>query len=230
MSVTPPLPSPSSTGGNATGEETRARLLAAATDVFLADGFRAARVQDIAQRAGLRLSAINYHFQGKEGLYLAVLQHHAALALAQAPLQPPQGDLPLEARFRHAIQALVMRLLDEDSPSRIARLMLRELVNPTAALDLMIERFSLPQAAIMRTLLREILGPRVPEVVLSRSLVSLFGQCVIYIFGQPMVRRVAPEVLAEPRRLDQLARHVADFSWGGLHALRRQWESSDAES
>lgn len=212
---------------NATGEETRARLLAAATEVFLADGFRAARVQDIARRASLRLSAINYHFAGKEGLYLAVLQHHAELAMRQAPLQPPQPGLPLDARFRHAVRALVARLLDQSSPSRIARLMLREMVNPTAALDVMIERFSLPQAQQIRGLLREVLGPAVPEIVLSRALVSLFGQCVVYIFGQPMLRRVAPEVLDDPQRLPQLAQHVADFSWAGLQALRRQWEQEN---
>lgn len=219
-------PSPPTPASRIAGEETRARLIQAATEVFLADGFRAARVQDIAARAGLRLSAINYHFASKEGLYLAVLQHHAALALEQAPLQAPDPALPVEARFRFAVQALITRLLDERSPSRIARLMLRELVNPTAALEQMIERFSLPQARLMRALLREAVGPAVPELAISRALVSVFGQCVVYIFGQPMVRRIAPEVLDDPDRLTHLAQHVADFSWAGLQALRRRWESS----
>lgn len=45
---------------NSAGDDTRGRLLDAAIEVFLAEGFRAARVQDIAERAGMRLSAINY--------------------------------------------------------------------------------------------------------------------------------------------------------------------------
>jgi AcrR family transcriptional regulator len=38
-------------------------------------GYQAARVQNITRSAGLGLSAINYHFGGKEGLYRAVLSH-----------------------------------------------------------------------------------------------------------------------------------------------------------
>ena len=69
--------------GKSPGQQTRTALIDVATEMFLADGFKAARVADIAQQAGVRLSAINYHFGSKEGLYLAVLQHHADLACSR---------------------------------------------------------------------------------------------------------------------------------------------------
>lgn len=47
----------------------RAALLAAALDEFAAKGFAGARVQDIADRAGLNKQLISYYFDGKEGLY-----------------------------------------------------------------------------------------------------------------------------------------------------------------
>ncbi|MGI5353070.1 TetR/AcrR family transcriptional regulator [Streptomyces sp. CA-250714] len=45
------------------------RLLEAALDEFAAKGFAGARVQDIADRAGLNKQLIAYYFGGKEGLW-----------------------------------------------------------------------------------------------------------------------------------------------------------------
>jgi len=208
------------------GEETRARLIAAATEVFIAEGFRAARVQDIAQRAGLRLSAINYHFTSKEGLYLAVMHQHAEAALAAAPLTPPAPDLPLRERFGFAVRALSSRLLAAHGGTRIGELMVRELVNPTPVLDVLIENFMAPQSALFLGLIREVVGPQVPEETLRRCLISVFGQCVVYLTGAPMIRHVAPAILDAGDLSTDAAKHVATFSWAGLQAIREEWEGS----
>jgi AcrR family transcriptional regulator len=55
-------------------ERSRRLLLDAALDEFAAKGFAGARVQDIADRAGVNKQLINYYFGGKEGLYCALGQ------------------------------------------------------------------------------------------------------------------------------------------------------------
>jgi TetR/AcrR family transcriptional regulator len=50
-------------------ERSRRCLLSAALDEFAAKGLAGARVQDIAQRAGVNKQLISYYFGGKEGLY-----------------------------------------------------------------------------------------------------------------------------------------------------------------
>ncbi len=50
-------------------ERTRRLLLEAALDEFAAKGYAGARVQDIADRAGVNKQLISYHFGGKAGLY-----------------------------------------------------------------------------------------------------------------------------------------------------------------
>jgi TetR/AcrR family transcriptional regulator len=50
-------------------ERTKARILEAAKVEFGAKGFAAARVSDIADRAGVNKQLISYYFGGKEGLY-----------------------------------------------------------------------------------------------------------------------------------------------------------------
>ncbi|WP_433474137.1 TetR/AcrR family transcriptional regulator [Spirillospora sp. CA-142024] len=53
-------------------ERSRRLLLDAALDEFSAKGYAGARVQDIADRAGVNKQLINYYFGGKEGLYCAI--------------------------------------------------------------------------------------------------------------------------------------------------------------
>lgn len=71
-------------------ERTRRRLLDAALDVFSAKGYAGARVQEIADRAGVNKQLINYYFDSKEGLYRELqrvwLQREQAFADPDLPL------------------------------------------------------------------------------------------------------------------------------------------------
>jgi AcrR family transcriptional regulator len=55
------------------GRSTRAQLLVAAADVLSQQGHKAASMRAVAERAGTRLSLVQYHFGSKQGLLLAVL-------------------------------------------------------------------------------------------------------------------------------------------------------------
>jgi AcrR family transcriptional regulator len=54
----------------------RLQLLRAAQDVFVAQGFHAAAMDDIADRAGVSKPVLYQHFPGKRELYLALLEQH----------------------------------------------------------------------------------------------------------------------------------------------------------
>jgi AcrR family transcriptional regulator len=211
----------------AAGQETRGALLAAATEVFLEHGLRAARVQDIAERAGIRLSAISYHFGGKEALYLAVLQQHVEAAIAHMPLAPPDPGLPLKERFAFFVRALAYRMLDETSPTRIGQLLVREVISPTAALDVMFERFTKPQAQVLFGLIREILGSRTPPNILLHAVLSVVGQCMMYRVGMPMIERLSPGFQQRKEWLDEVVAHVIEFSWAGLQAMNTSPKSKE---
>ena len=54
----------------------RAQLLAAAQDVFVTNGYHAAAMDEIAERAGVSKPVLYQHFPGKLELYLALLESH----------------------------------------------------------------------------------------------------------------------------------------------------------
>ena len=55
--------------------ETQARLLDAAEEVFVRDGYEAAQLDEIAARAGRSKGAVYTHFRSKEDLFLALFEH-----------------------------------------------------------------------------------------------------------------------------------------------------------
>jgi len=56
----------------------RKQLLLAAREVFVAQGYHAAAMDDIAERAGVSKPVLYQHFPGKLDLYLALLETHAS--------------------------------------------------------------------------------------------------------------------------------------------------------
>src|SRR5271155_5456762 len=54
------------------GIETRARLVAAAKEVFEEDGFLDARISDIAEKAGLSHGSFYHYFESKEEVFREV--------------------------------------------------------------------------------------------------------------------------------------------------------------
>jgi AcrR family transcriptional regulator len=98
----------------------RAKVLAAARDVFTGRGFRDAKVDDIAERAGLTRGAVYSNFPGKRALYFAVLADLAERA--PGPPHPEPGRTAREALAAFA-RAWVARLpLATDDAYGTARL------------------------------------------------------------------------------------------------------------
>ncbi len=76
----------------ATEPSTRERLVAAAIEVFVEQGYEQARVQDIARAAGLTTGAIYANFRDKRELLLAAIADRTAAeveALVQAAGEQP---------------------------------------------------------------------------------------------------------------------------------------------
>ena len=55
--------------------KTQARLLDAAEEVFVRDGYEAAQLDEIAARAGRSKGAVYTHFKSKEDLFLVLFEH-----------------------------------------------------------------------------------------------------------------------------------------------------------
>lgn len=64
-------------------QETRARLLEAAEEVFVKDGYEGAQLDQIAARAERSKGAVYGHFKSKEDLFLALFEHRMRTHIGQ---------------------------------------------------------------------------------------------------------------------------------------------------
>src|SRR5918995_1422306 len=85
----------------ARGETTRTLILDAARDVLRDHGYAATTTRAVAERAGVQLSLVHYHYRGKASLLLAVLdRENERLLERQQALYA--GSEPLAEKWRTA--------------------------------------------------------------------------------------------------------------------------------
>lgn len=84
---------------NGNGESVKERILRAAIAEFGATGFHVTSLRTIAERSGSNKPMIYYHFQGKEGLYLAAVRR--LLEETAAELRTvTEGEIPALLKLR----------------------------------------------------------------------------------------------------------------------------------
>ena len=174
------------------GEETRARILEAALELFAASGFEGASTRTIAEQAGVNLPAIQYYFGSKEGLYRAVLEQFSQemragvtpvaerIRTELAAGQPSRRKLV--ALLCEMLEIVIALILDDSVPNRESRqrFFARMEVEPNAAVDAlqddMIRHVCEPCCAIIGRLIDR---PPNDERVLLHTM-TIIGQAKIF--------------------------------------------------
>lgn len=136
------------------GEDTRARLLRAALQLFSEKGFAQTSVRAIAEAAGTNVAAIAYHFGDKAQLYTATFYEPFG---SGSDLIPVFADpaLGLEAALHSYFSGFLEPLKHDDLITQSLRLHVRELLDPTHVWPELIEReCRAPHLALVQVLCR----------------------------------------------------------------------------
>lgn len=200
-------------------EQTRARLLDAAREVFSQHSFQGATVREICRLAEANVAAVNYHFGSKEGLLAEALNFSQLTALQKANVT---ADACPKRRLRLFLRDFMLMLLDEKHASSQCRIMARELADPTPALDQIVSEAIAPLHEFLGKLLREIVGNKVGEAELRRCVYSIFGQCQFYRHSHPVLQRLHPKLRYDHKEIDAIAEHITDFSLAGIKQLAKK--------
>ena len=204
-------------------DETKARLLSAAGEIFSRKGFRRGTIRDICGLAGANVAAVNYHFGGKAELYRELLRHAFQEDLRRhPPEQGLDGRASPEEQLAAFIQSLFVRILGKGRPDWHGRLLAKELVEPTAALDKMVEASVRPQAERLSGIVTALLGPGATPVVVRHCVLSVVGQCQHYNRGRPIIERLFPEIGYDEAGIAELAAHVTRFSLAAIRQYREE--------
>lgn len=201
-------------------ESTRERVLRAAGQIFAAQGFRDTTVREICQKAQVNIASVNYHFRSKEALYAEVLEFAFRESQDRHPLTVgADPEAAPESRLCDFIETFFQRLMDDSEQSWQGRLIAREIMDPTAALDRVIEAWIRPRFQLLSEIVPGVLGAPCEKLELQRCLLSIIGQCLVYRHSRSVIERLCPEVIDSPESIDRTAAHVVRFCRAGLKHL-----------
>jgi AcrR family transcriptional regulator len=181
------------------GERTRQKLIEAGVEIFGRYNFEATTTRMLADRAGVNLAAIPYHFKSKEGLYHAVVRHivdqataayGSAVAEINESLANSSGSSPeCFAMLSRILNTMVSTILGTPEAKSWAGIIFREQMEPTKAFDIIYKGVMQPVLQCCLALVARILHrqPDDPETMLS--VIAIVGQVLIFRTSREAVIR-----------------------------------------
>ncbi len=188
----PPLGTPRTPRSD--GAEARLRLLHAALRLFADKGFAKTSTREIAQAAGVNISAISYYFGDKTGLYRATFTE---------PLGSPRDLMPLFKQpgltTRGAIEAYFTHFLapmkQGELVQQCVRLHVREMLESSSQWAEELKKdIHQPHAAIAAVLCRHF-GLARADDDLHRLVFSITNLAAMLFVNQEIIQTIRPSLL-----------------------------------
>jgi len=184
-------------------ELTRAALVQAALKLFGRQGFDGTSTREIAAEAQANIGSIAYHFGGKEGLRAAAadyivetIQAVAGQALGAGSQAPGSGQAApardaeaARAQLFAAIEGIVGFVVVQPHAGEIVQFLLRELQQPTAALDRIYNGVFEPTHRRLCHLWEQATGEPAESERTRLTVFTLVGQVVYFRIGREAVKR-----------------------------------------
>jgi AcrR family transcriptional regulator len=203
------------------GAATKAQILEAAGEIFAEKGFGSATGKEIALRAQCNSAAVNYYYGGIEGLYAEVLvEAHRRLltydrlrALAEAPGAPRE-------KLRTLIGTVVRTVVGPASAGWTLRVLSREVLSPSRAFPVLLQREILPKKRIVMKLVGQILGLPPDHPTVARCCLNIIAPFLLLLVGnRQVIAQFLPGLESRPAMTDALVEHFQTFAEGGLSAI-----------
>jgi AcrR family transcriptional regulator len=184
------LPRPASNRAERTAER-RAAIIEAALDEFVARGFTATRIDDIARRAGVGKGTIYLHFKDKESMFEELIRT-AIVPLAGRLVAPPQ----VGGSVRDLIEGFATMFIHEVATTRrgeIVRLVVAEGPRFPAIADFYYREVVSRGLAGMRALIElAIARGEIKHKELARFPQLLVAPAIVAVVWQSLFGRHAP--------------------------------------
>ncbi len=201
-------------------EVTRERIMRAAERLFAESGYDGTSVRAIVAKAKVNQAAINYHFDGKDGLYREVLRV-AFRALTEHQLEHAQ-ELKLMSR-EEALSQFVRRqlqpLLGRDEYSRHMRIFNWETVQPTTVFRNLVAEEAAPFLGLAGDLVRRFM-PDADQRTLTVAAVWLLGQCSVFVRNREQLAEAPVSLVLDEEAVEWLSATISHWVIAGLRPLR----------
>lgn len=171
------------TGTREDGRETKARIIQAAGSLFAQHGYNGTTSKVICQQAEVNMTAVNYHFGSRDGLYIAVLEEVQDYLLNI-------DELKKLAREQDSPREKIERFVDffiEDAFRKNdwhVRVWIRELLQPSPHIQQIIKQKGLPKFYIAAEIFEQALGYKKTDIAFYGAYISLAAPLIMTFLAQ----------------------------------------------
>jgi AcrR family transcriptional regulator len=204
-------------------EQVRERLLDASEEVMAAEGFDGASVRQITSLAGCNIASVNYHFGGKENLYVEMFRRRLREMTAKRKevieeiMSAENGPVSLERLLEGFSRSFIEPVVDEEKGRRFIKLMIREMNTPRLPRRMFNEEVAEPTLRLLGSAMKEIY-PGIDDERLMLCMISVIGQLVHLI---RLTETIGAEMMGEQFHIPELSSwidHVVKFSAAGVRS------------
>ncbi|NOX36884.1 MAG: TetR/AcrR family transcriptional regulator [Calditrichaeota bacterium] len=198
--------------------EQEKRILSAARQVFLEKGRDGARMQEIANRAGINKALLHYYFRNKEKLYATVLREEI-----RSFIQGFTRSIPEENTFREFLNQFVHHYLQHIARKpEVIRFLLWELESGGERVGTLF-REELQQTAVsgkfflLARIEQAIQQGEIRSVDPLQLVLSLIGMCLYPFLARPILSMVFPSLNpTSPDFLERRKQAILELIWKGI--------------
>ena len=195
--------------------EARARIAAAAEDLFAARGYGETAVRDIAKKAGVNGAMIHYYFSSKEGLYKAILEGAASKVRALL-METMSSSGSTEERLSRFVDAYAAYILSQPN---LARILYREMLAGGKQTVQIARHYAVTNYTILRDTISD--GIRTGDlrnIDYELAPISLMGMIVIFQFLRPIISVVLGKTTYDEQFVRRIASHTIDLFLQGARS------------
>jgi TetR/AcrR family transcriptional regulator len=168
------------------GENTETQILIAARDVFISKGYEGARMQEIADKAGINKALLHYYFRSKENLFDAVFSE-VAVQLFPAIRQLIESELAIKEKISFFVKIYLQAL--HENPYIPAFVINTLNTNPDRFLKY-IKKSGLNPMHLQQQIDDESSLGLIRKIKAEHLLVNTLGMCVFPFVARPIIQSV----------------------------------------
>jgi AcrR family transcriptional regulator len=197
--------------------DTEQKILDAASEIFLKKGHDGARMQEIADRAGINKALLHYYFRSKQKLFKTVFKKEAKSMLTSI-----FGSLLPSDDFKEFLEKFITSYINNvSSRKNILRFILWEIDKSSEEVASWFfeafEESGYPGNPLILRVKKAIEDGEIRQVDPRNFVLSLLGMCVFPLIAEPMLKHLLPGFSSEsPDFAKERTKAIIDLIYSDL--------------
>ena len=202
------------------GDETKTLLVECAGRLIAAQGYDKTTSKSICEAARANMAAINYHFGGRDGLYIAVLEEvHRRLMNVDRLTELEASDIPAEEKINRLIGMFIAGAFGSEGWE--TKVWARELISPSPFIGRILSEKAAPKLHAARRIFAEYTGLPADDPRLYCAIMSTMAPFLL-LFLTDHENIDFREILKVGFDRKVLLENLKSFAAAGLASLKKE--------